>query len=113
MPNEKEKQSKRVTRLGKIEKKLVAKGSKAVDEGRDKKADRVLGRAAKVEDSKIRLAESKKGGAMKPVATLKRVETTYSKSKDGTTRTKYPEKNSSSGTKSQLTKIATPEKKKK
>jgi hypothetical protein len=38
--------NKRVERLEKRENKLVAKGNKAVDEGRDKKADRILGRAA-------------------------------------------------------------------
>lgn len=46
-------------RLQRKEDKLVAKGYKAVDEGRDKKADRILGRAAKVEDRKIRLSEKK------------------------------------------------------
>jgi uncharacterized protein HemY len=35
-------------------KKLVRKGYKAVDEGRDKKAERLLGRAAKIEDRVIR-----------------------------------------------------------
>lgn len=49
----------RVERLQKKEDKLVAKGNKAVDEGRDRKADRILGRAAKVEDRKIRLSEKK------------------------------------------------------
>jgi len=48
-------QNNRVARLEKKENKLVAKGSKAVDEGRDKKAGRILGRAAKVEDRKIRI----------------------------------------------------------
>jgi hypothetical protein len=47
-----------IDRLQKREEKLVAKGYKAVDEGREKKADRILGRAAKVEDRKIRLMES-------------------------------------------------------
>ena len=50
---------KRIDRLQKREDKLVSKGYKAVDEGRDKKADRILGRAAKVEDKKIRLSERK------------------------------------------------------
>jgi predicted deacetylase len=50
----------RIDRLQKKENKLVAKGYKAVDEGRDKKADRILGRAAKVEDRKIRMSEKKK-----------------------------------------------------
>lgn len=48
---------KRIERLQKKEDKLVKKGYKAVDEGRDKKADRILGRAAKAEDKKIRLSE--------------------------------------------------------
>jgi len=46
-----------IDRLQKREDKLVAKGYKAVDEGREKKADRILGRAARVEDRKIRLSE--------------------------------------------------------
>jgi phage shock protein A len=50
---------KRIKRLEKREEKLVSKGNKAVDEGRDRKADRLLGRAAKVEDKKIRLSERK------------------------------------------------------
>jgi phage shock protein A len=50
---------KKIKRLEKREDKLVKKGNKAVDEGRDKKADRLLGRAAKVEDRKIRLSERK------------------------------------------------------
>ena len=49
----------RIDRLQKKENKLVAKGYKAVDEGRDKKADRILGRAARVEDRKIRMSENK------------------------------------------------------
>lgn len=48
-----------IDRLQKREDRLVRKGNKAVDEGRDKKADRILGRAARVEDRKIRLAEKK------------------------------------------------------
>lgn len=48
---------KKIERLQKKEDKLVKKGYKAVDEGRDKKADRILGRAAKAEDKKIRLSE--------------------------------------------------------
>lgn len=50
---------------------------------------------------------------MKPVGTLKREVTTYSKGSDGSTRTEYPKKVSSSGVSSQLTKITTPMKKKK
>jgi len=48
-----------IDRLQKREDKLVAKGYKAIDEGREKKADRILGRAARVEDRKIRIAEKK------------------------------------------------------
>ena len=48
-----------IDRLQKREDKLVAKGNKAVDEGREKKADRILGRAALVEDRKIRMSEKK------------------------------------------------------
>jgi phage shock protein A len=48
-----------IDRLQKREDKLVEKGSKAVDEGRERKADRLLGRAAKVQDKKIRLSEKK------------------------------------------------------
>ena len=55
----------KVARLQKKEDKLVTKGNKAVDEGRDKKADRLLGRAAKVENRKIKVAEMKKGGSTK------------------------------------------------
>jgi hypothetical protein len=49
-----------IDRLQKKEDRLVAKGYKAVDEGREKKADRILGRAANVQDRKIRLSEKKK-----------------------------------------------------
>ena len=55
----------KIARLQKKEDKLVAKGNKAVDEGRDKKADRLLGRAAKTENRKIKVAEMKKGGSTK------------------------------------------------
>jgi phage shock protein A len=60
MKNVKKTPEKRIARMQKKEDALVGKGKKAVDEGRDKKADRVLGRAAKVEDRKIRLVEKKK-----------------------------------------------------
>jgi hypothetical protein len=58
----------RVERLEKRENKLVAKGKKAVDEGRDKKADRIFGRAAKVEDRKIKIQERKKTTTTRLVA---------------------------------------------
>jgi phage shock protein A len=44
----------KIQRLQKRETKLVSKGNKAVDEGRNKKANRVLGRAAKVENRIIK-----------------------------------------------------------
>jgi len=44
----------KMKRLQKREQKLVAKGKKAVDEGRDKKAERLLGRAARVENRIIK-----------------------------------------------------------
>jgi len=50
----------RIERLKKRETRLVNKGNKAVDEGRDKKADRILGRAAKTENLIIKLEEKKK-----------------------------------------------------
>jgi hypothetical protein len=49
---------------------LAARGKKAVDEGRDKKADRLLKRAARNEDRSIELEEKayfKKHGKRKPV----------------------------------------------
>lgn len=49
-----------IDRLQRKEDKLVARGNKAVDEGRERKADRLLGRAARVEDRKIRLSEKNK-----------------------------------------------------
>ena len=55
----------RIARLQKKEDKLVYRGSKAVDEGRDRKADRILGRAAQIENRKIKLTEKKKGGSIK------------------------------------------------
>ena len=55
----------RVKRLTQKETKLVKKGYKAVDEGREKKADRLLGRAAKTQNRIINLSERKKGGSVK------------------------------------------------
>ncbi len=49
-----------IDRLQRKEDKLVARGNKAVDEGRERKADRLLGKAARVEDRKIRLSEKNK-----------------------------------------------------
>jgi phage shock protein A len=47
----------KIKRLEKREERLVSKGKKAVDEGRERKADRLLGRAAKVEN---RIVKAKK-----------------------------------------------------
>ena len=49
----------RIKRLKAKENRLVTKGYKAVDEGRNKKADRILGRAAKVENRIIKVEENK------------------------------------------------------
>jgi hypothetical protein len=48
----------KIKRLENREKSLVARGSKAVDEGRERKADRLLGRAARVENRLIKAKES-------------------------------------------------------
>jgi len=48
----------KIERLENREKSLVARGSKAVDEGRERKADRLLGRAARVENRLIKAKES-------------------------------------------------------
>lgn len=48
---------KKIERLKEKESKLVSRGYKAVDEGRDKKADRILGRAANLENRIITLEE--------------------------------------------------------
>jgi hypothetical protein len=59
----------KIARLEKKEARQVDKGNKAVDEGRERKANRILGRAAKTEDRKIRLSEKMKaGGTAKPKA---------------------------------------------
>jgi hypothetical protein len=55
----------RVKRLTQKENRLVKKGYKAVDEGREKKADRLLGRAAKTQNRIINITERKKGGSVK------------------------------------------------
>lgn len=54
-----------------------------------------------------------KGAKMKPSMSLKKEFVSYSKSSDGSTITKYPEKISSGGVKSQLTKTTKPYKAKK
>lgn len=56
--------ARKLARLQKREERLVYKGNKAVDEGREQKANRLLGRAAKVQDRKIRIAETMKKGGM-------------------------------------------------
>jgi phage shock protein A len=53
---------KKVARLQEKENRLVKKGNKAVDEGRERKADRLLGRAARVENRKIKTSEKMKTG---------------------------------------------------
>lgn len=55
-----------IDRLQKKEERLAAKGYKAVDEGRDKKADRLLGRAANIQDRRIRKAEKSTGLEYEP-----------------------------------------------
>jgi len=60
MPNGNNKKTVKISNLEKKENKLVYKGHKAVDEGRDKKADRLLGRAAKTENRIIKLRDSKR-----------------------------------------------------
>ena len=47
----------KIKRMEKREERLVSKGKKAVDEGRERKADRLLGRAARVES---RIVKAKK-----------------------------------------------------
>jgi hypothetical protein len=49
----------KVEKLQKKEAKLVYKGNKAVDEGRNKKANRILGKAAKVENRIIKKSNKK------------------------------------------------------
>ena len=48
---------KKIKRLKEKEANLVSRGNKAVDEGREKKADRLLKRAARVENRIINLQE--------------------------------------------------------
>lgn len=48
----------RINRLENREANLVARGNKAVDEGRERRADRLLGRAAQVENRLIKARES-------------------------------------------------------
>lgn len=48
----------KIKRLENREANLVARGNKAVDEGRERKADRLLGRAARVENRVIKAKES-------------------------------------------------------
>jgi len=57
---------KKLARLQKKESDLVYRGKKAVDEGRDNRADRLLKKAAKVENRVIKTSEKmKKGGVTK------------------------------------------------
>jgi hypothetical protein len=48
----------KVKRLENREANLVARGNKAVDEGRERKADRLLGKAARVENRVIKAKEA-------------------------------------------------------
>ena len=52
--------NKRSTRRFARAEKVAAKGKKAVDEGRDRKADRLLKRAARIEDRAVRTEEYEK-----------------------------------------------------
>ncbi len=54
----------KLARLQKKESALVYKGKKAVDEGREKKADRLLGRAAKVENRVIKTSRKMQSGGV-------------------------------------------------
>ncbi len=57
---------KKLARLQKKESDLVYRGKKAVDEGRDNKADRLLKKASRVENRVINISEKKaKGGVIK------------------------------------------------
>lgn len=55
-----------IDRLQKKEEKLVAKGRKAQEEGDERKAYRVLGRAADIQDRRIRKAEKSTGLEYEP-----------------------------------------------
>ena len=57
--SQRERNKNKIKRLKERETNLVSRGNKAVDEGRDKRADRLLGRAAKVENRIITLEEKK------------------------------------------------------
>jgi hypothetical protein len=63
---------KKLARLQKKESNLVYRGKKAVDEGREKRADRLLKRAAKVENRVIKTSEKMKDGG--PTGKQKRLE---------------------------------------
>ena len=73
---------KKIKRLKEREDKLVSRGYKAVDEGRDRRADRILGRAANVENRIINLEEKGKM-AMKNDAIDKLGKYSISKEFDG------------------------------
>jgi hypothetical protein len=49
----------KIKRLEKREASLVSRGRKAVDEGRERKADRLLGRAARVQNRVIKTKEKR------------------------------------------------------
>ena len=52
---------KKADQLEKKESRLVSKGYKAVDEGKERKADRILGRAADIQDRRIKMDEKNSG----------------------------------------------------
>ena len=52
---------KKADQLEKKENRLVDKGYKAVDEGKERKADRILGRAADIQDRRIKMDEKNSG----------------------------------------------------
>jgi hypothetical protein len=63
---------KKLARLQKKESNLVYKGKKAVDEGRDNRADRLLKRAAKVENRVIKTSEKMKDGGPTGIQKIRR-----------------------------------------
>lgn len=68
-------------RLEKRQLRLVSKGRKAVDEGREKKAYRLLGRAADIEDRRIRRDEKWEDSIKNPENREFVVETAFNNNK--------------------------------
>jgi hypothetical protein len=69
--SQRERNKNKIPRLKERETNLVSRGNKAADEGRDKKANRLLGRAAKVENRIITLEEKKAKSSYKKGGTTK------------------------------------------